>query len=254
MVKNLLFIISYLFLVSCGHQKESINHITVFCASSLSPVIEQIKSEWEKNHDERLIINAASSGTLARQIENGASADIYLSANKEWMNRIVESLKIKSLSKSIASNRLCAAAYLDSKLDSMDINDFSGSLDKLKGMISIADPAHVPVGKYTKQALEYYHIYDTLSPKFILTKDARSALRLVELGEVDIGFVYLSDALTSTKVKIIALIPPEGHERIVYQSILLEDNKSNREFLNFITSQHSLTIWEKYGFKNPVNF
>lgn len=254
MAKNLLFIFSFLFLSACVNQKESKNHITVFCASSLFPIIEQIKIEWEKNHDEKLIINAASSGTLSRQIENGASADIFLSANKEWMNHLIESMKLKMHPKPIASNRLCVVTYHDSELDSMDINGFFGSLDNREGMISIADPGHVPLGKYTKQALEYYQRYNGLSTKFILTKDARSALRLVELGEVDAGFVYLSDALTSTKIKIISLIPPEVHEPIVYQSILLDENDSNREFLDFITSLPSINLWEKYGFKNPVTF
>jgi len=247
--KYLLFIIFILVMVSCMPKNESENQITVFCASSLFPIVEAIKIQWENNHKERIIVNSASSGTLARQLENGAPADIYLSANQEWMNYLLESPTLKKHPISIASNRLVVAAPVNSTLDSMDINRFLDTLGKLHTNIAIGDPGHVPLGKYTKQFMVHFMIYEALSSKLIITKDARSALRLVELGEAEVGFVYQSDAITSGKVKIVALVPDEIHEKIVYQGLLLDDsNPSSKTFMEYLTSTEVSDIWKINGF------
>ena len=116
---NLRSIIIYLLsfaLVSCGSKKSSEEGIKIFCAASLAPVIEQIKSQWENDHPQKIIINAASSGTLARQIENGAQADIFLSANHDWMDYLISSMNLKNHPEIIASNRLAVAVPLDRKV------------------------------------------------------------------------------------------------------------------------------------------
>lgn len=249
MSKYLTLAFSIIFCASCAIQKESDKQINIFCASSLSPVIDQIRSEWEKDHEEKIIVNVGSSGTLARQIENGADCDIYLSANEDWMNYLIQSMKVKNQQKSISSNRLVAIAPLESELDSMSFDKFLGILSTINGSISMADPGHVPLGKYTKQSMDYYRIYDAQSNRYNLAKDARSALRLVELGEVEIGFTYLSDAITSDKVQIIAQLPQNSYDPIIYQAILLDgSNKSSSDFIEFLTSKSNKFFWSKYGF------
>ena len=244
-----LFLLFFIFLlVSCNHKRSSEEQINVFCASSLFPVIENIRIQWENEHSEKVIINAASSGTLARQIENGASADIFISANQEWMNSLISSTKLESQPKIIASNQLVVVVPLSSQMDSMDYTFFINSLPNSTHHIAVGDPGHVPLGKYTKQAMTHYNA-DLATSKLNFTKDARSALRLVELGEVDIGFVYLSDALTSTKVRIVSQVPQNRHDLITYQAILINVNQSNKELINYITSPNTHNIWEKYGFK-----
>lgn len=235
-------------IASCSEKKSSDKVITVFCASSLTQVSTQIKNQWEKNHPEKIMINSASSGILARQIENGAQADIYLSANKEWM----EYVRITGLTNSpitIASNQLAVITPISSELDSINFTSFLEIMNEGNYKISIGDPAHVPLGKYTKSSISFYQSFESLTPKLILTKDARSALRLVELGEAEIGFVYLSDAKSSNKVKIIASVPEESHPKIAYQALLLNGkNKTSTAFLDYMTSQEMDEIWVGNGF------
>ena len=233
-------------LSSCGSKKPS-DSIMVFCASSLMPVMEQMKDKWEIDHVEKIIINSASSGTLARQIENGAQADIFLSANQDWMKYLVQRNKLVHLPRTIASNSLAVVAPIESGMDSVDFIDLN--LPEQKGNFSIADPGHVPLGKYTKESMEFYDIYNQLTTRLILTKDARSTLRLVELGEVSMGFVYLSDAKLSTKTRIISIIPEESHQAISYQAIIVnESNPGSACLLDFLSSDENIHIWKKMGF------
>lgn len=245
------FILYFLIIAfwSCGSKKTHENEIVVFCAASLSPVMEKIKSKWEEGHQGRIIINAASSGILARQIENGAQADIFLSANRDWMAYLVQANSIKKHPKSMASNKLAVVVPFDVELDSMAFKKLLPILLKQNGKISIGDPGHVPLGKYTKESMDFFSIYNELSSGLIKTKDARNALLLVELGEASFGFVYLSDALTSKKVQLVAVIPEESHQTIVYQAILINDkNPETKEFFNFISSEETTGVWSELGF------
>lgn len=237
-------------LFTCKKQNMRKNTITVFCAASLSPVINEIKSVWEKEHSEKLVINSGSSGTLARQIENGAHADLFVSANDEWTNYLKSSLKLENQPKTVASNQLVVGAPFASSIDSVHFNRFLESLSSFKGKASTGNPGHVPLGKYAKQFLDYHNIFELLSQRLILTKDARSALRLIELGEVEFGFIYRSDALTSDKVRIISKIPVESHEPIIYQALKLSDSESVDKFLEFLSSDEQKYIWKSGGFLN----
>ena len=254
------FILYFLIIAfwSCGGKKTSENEIVVFCASSLSPVMEQMKNEWEKNHEKRIVINSASTGILVRQIEHGAQADIFLSANREWMEYLINEMSIKNHPETIASNRLAVVVPLDVKLDSINFNELMPILLNQNSKISIGDPGHVPLGKYTKESLEYYRIYDDLSSELILAKDARNTLLLVELGEATFGFVYLSDAVSSKKVRIVSVIPEASHQRINYQVIIVNDENSKampayrrgREFLDFLSAEETKRIWMEMGLRD----
>ena len=234
---------------SCQSKKVAENRVMIFCASSLTPVVEEIKQQWEEKYSAQVIINSASSGTLARQIENGAHADLFLSASPEWMEYIMQSMKLKSRPKTIASNKLVVIAPIDTKLDSMDFNAFLKVMRTQQSKIALADPGHVPLGKYTKESMDFYHIYDQLSSRFILTKDARSTLRLVELGEAALGFVYYSDAITSDKVIVVSEVAEESHIPIHYQSIVINNgNPAVAAFYKLLFTQESLAIWKSHGF------
>lgn len=247
MVKNFFLICLSMFFISCDtRNKES--QIIIFCASSLAPIVEQIAARWENDHPEKIIINAASSGVLARQIEHGAQADIYISANQEWMRYLIETQHLKNHPKSITKNQLALISEVSISYKSTDIDDVPYLLINLDRKIAIGDPSHVPLGKYTKEYLDHLKIYETLLSKLILSKDARSTLRLVELGEAELGFVYLSDAITSDRVKVIAEIPEEFHTRIEYQGILLNDLPTSKTFMDFLTSSKNFSIWKSNGF------
>ncbi len=247
--RPIIFCFLVFILLSCGSEKANEQRIVVFCASSLSPVLEQVKSKWEKDHHEKIIINAASSGILARQIENGAQADIFLSANRDWMDYLVNSMSIDNPPQIIASNRLAVATPLDAEIDSTKFKELISVFKNKNSKISIGDPGHVPLGKYTKESLDFYQVFDEVSSDLIRTKDARSALMLVELGEASFGFVYLSDAVSSKKVQIVSLIPEESHQPINYQAIIVNDKKQGvQNFFKFLYSEETEGIWKGMGF------
>lgn len=242
-------LIASIMVTSCSNNKNSDNQISVFCAASLTNVIEEIKSEWEKTHDQKVILNVASSGTLARQIEYGAEADIFLSANSEWMSFVQGLLKINDQPKTVAKNRLVVVSPAGSRMDSVEFQYLFKAIVGSTQKIAIGDPGHVPLGKYTKMTLEHFSVFKELNTRFILTKDARNCLRLVELGEVEYGFVYVTDALSSSKVKIVAEVPESSHSKITYEAILLNREKvSSRLFFDFLKSEYSRKVWKEYGF------
>ncbi len=246
---NCLSIIGIVVLVSCSSSRKTEEQITVYCAASLTNVINEIKSAWESEHHQNVVLNLASSGTLARQIEYGAEADIFLSANDEWMEYVVNISSPQDHPKTIAKNKLVVVVPVKSDVDSMNYESFIDFLIDHKAKISIGDPGHVPLGKYTKEALDEQKIYDDLIPQFILAKDARNALRFVELEEASIGFVYLTDALSSSKVKVIAEVPASTYDEISYKAILLNSqNSSASSFFQYLTSENSRKIWLKHGF------
>ena len=234
--------------ISCHQRQGTENKITVFCASSLAPVVHEIKETWEKDHAERVIINAASSGVLARQIEHGAQVDIFISANKYWLSYVLAVLVLNISPTTIASNKLAVVTSPDLKIDTMAFQDHIQTILNIDTKIAIGDPAHVPLGKYTMEMLEYYGMIEQLNSKFIFTKDARSALRLVELGEAGLGFVFLTDALQSDKVKIISLAPEQSHQKIAYEAALLSNNKTAADFYHLLISDKVRDIWIKHGF------
>jgi len=244
-----LSIIGIVILASCNNSGKSEERISVYCAASLSNVINDLKSGWEDEQHQNVVLNLASSGTLARQIEYGAEADIFLSANDEWMEYVVNISRAQDHPKTIAKNKLVVIAPVKSDVDSMNYESFMDFLMSHKAKISIGDPGHVPLGKYTKESLDAHSIFDELISQFILAKDARNALRFVELEEASIGFVYLTDALSSSKVKIIAVVPADAYDEISYEAILLNDqNDSALSFFQYLTSENSRKIWLKYGF------
>lgn len=248
-LKFFLVILCFAIFWSCQLKKNNESDIVVFCAASVSPVVEQIKILWEKGHNEKIIINAASSGTLARQIENGAMADIFISANAEWMNYLYDVMALKTQPVILAHNQLAVVTPLDSKIESMNFHDFLKVSKGNKRKIAIGDPGHVPVGKYAQESLEYYKMYDELSASFILAKDARSVLRLVELGEAGLGIIYYSDAITSDKVRMLTLIPSESHQKIQYNAVAtIEYHLSSWEFLDFMVSDSCKEVWTQHGF------
>jgi molybdate transport system substrate-binding protein len=241
-------VLTLVILTSCNIKKSE-EQINVFCAASLTQVINDIKTNWGKGHQQNIVVNFASSGTLARQIEYGAEADIYLSANQGWMKYVVDIKKPHNPPRTIAKNKLVVIAPLESKIDSMNYQSILALLKSGNSKISIGDPGHVPLGRYTKSALETAGIYDGLISRIILAKDARNAMRLVELEEASWGIVYFTDAISSSSVKMIAEIPSDNHDEIIYEAVLFDSqNEDANSFYQFLISEHVRKIWLQYGF------
>jgi molybdate transport system substrate-binding protein len=248
-LKAFIFFSFQLLILACTSQKNSEEQIIVFCAASLSTVVDEAKDEWEKEHNEKVIINAASSGTLARQIEFGAQADIFLSANQDWMDYIIKVASPANEPITIATNKLAVVTPKDPKPDSVPSENYPEVLLTNNDKIAVGDPGHVPLGRYTRESLEFYGISQDVSPRLILTKDARSTLRLVELGEAGFGIIYQTDAVNSDKVRVVAIIDEQSHRKIEYEAVLLVKNQGAAgEFLEYLTSAKSNKIWAGNGF------
>ncbi len=252
MIKHILVFIILMVFVSCNiKDKKNQNQLTIFCASSLTDVITELIDEFEEGNNVKVKLNVASSGTLARQIEFGASADIFISANKRWVDYLESSNLIKenTIAK-CAGNSLVAIAPVDLKVDTFLFdgnNSFPASFD---GYLSIGDPGYVPAGAYAKQALVNMGYYDVLNLRLLPAKDVRAALMVVEMGEAERGIVYRTDAIKSTKVDIIGYIPSSMHKPILYYSVILKNHKPGltTDFYTFIQSKRAKQVWEKYGF------
>ena len=242
-----------IFLTACNTDREKgKDELVVFCAASLTDVISEITSEYEKECGVEVKLNLASSGTLARQIEHGATPSIFISANKKWIDYLNnKNLTVVETEKEIAGNSLVLFAPDESTLRPFNFSP-GISLPKLfEGKLSIGDPNHVPAGGYAVQLLQNLGWKDELEPRFLPAKDVRSALMVVELGEVEAGIVYKTDALKSKKVKIITEFPDTLYEPVHYNMVIIRGQKNEKSLslYNYIMSEDAERIWRKHGFK-----
>lgn len=241
-----------LFSACCPKNKAEKKEIVVFCAASLTDVISEIVSDFGEKEQIDVKLNLASSGTLARQIEHGATPAIFISANKNWidyLNRL--GLTISETEKSIAGNTMVLIVPSKSPLDSLTFSAGKDLPECFAGRLSVGDPQHVPAGRYAVQILENLNCREELEPRFLPAADVRSALMVVELGEVEAGIVYKTDAMKSQKVKIVTEFPDSLHEPVNYYIAVVKDqrNKSSAELYNYILSDEMRSVWMKYGFK-----
>ncbi|NQU87986.1 MAG: molybdate ABC transporter substrate-binding protein [Mariniphaga sp.] len=250
MKKTILLIITTILIISCNEKKNK-PQLIVFCAASLTDVMLDIESKFEKSNDINIKLNIASSGTLARQIEHGAPADIFISANKKWMDHTenLGLIEVNTISR-IAGNSLVIIVPLSSLVESIPFKPGASFPDSFQGRLSIGDPEYVPAGTYAREALQNAGFYNNLKNRIIPAKDVRSALMVVELGEVEVGIVYKTDAQKSKKVKIVGEIPDTFHLPIGYYSAVIKEHKTEltMNFYTFIISDQAKLIWKKYGF------
>jgi len=253
------FILLLIFCISCSNEKQlSINEssgkkteqsLVISAAISLTDALEDIKDIYEKEHDVELTFNFGGSGTLTQQIQQGAPVDLFISANEDWMDQLEEKdLLVNHTRTNITANRLVAIANEKSSLQEQPIDELlTENIDK----IAIGNPETVPAGKYAKQSLNHLNVWSDLNPDLIFAKDVRQVLTYVETGNADIGFVYESDALMSSQIKILTTIDQKTHDSITYPgAILTEANNFDEaeQFLKFLKSDTAQKIFEHYGF------
>jgi molybdate transport system substrate-binding protein len=228
----------------CRSNRED-KTITVFCAAGLVDVIEELSDSFTMNSAIQVKINMASSGSLARQLEQGNRTDIYISANTHWAN-YCDSLGIFSERKELYQNKLVFVCPQTINFDS--INFSSSKIPEFLGRLSIGDPEYVPAGQYAKEALISLGWWNDLQKRMLPAKDVRSALMPVELGECELGIVYYSDALASKKVKILGTIPESSHTPIIFQALLSKTaTHQAKEFYKMLNSNNFEKTWMKYG-------
>ena len=225
--------------------------VRVSAAASLTDVITELSRAYEKAHANVAIKTSfAGSSTLAKQIENGAPADIFISADKDWADYLVQrNLLNKSTRIDLLLNELVLIAP-NGRVPSVTIAKDADLLAAFSGKLCTGDTASVPVGKYAKQALTFYGWWDGIQPRLVGTEDVRTALAFVERGECALGIVYKTDALVSKKVSLVATFPAESHLPIVYPGGLTKNATADaRAFWQFLQSPVAAEVFVRYGFK-----
>ncbi len=226
--------------------------VTVFAAASLTNALNEISSLYQKETKNEVVASYASSSTLARQIEQGAPANLFISADQQWMDYAIDKKQIVENTRyTLLGNELVLIAPKDSKLDKVEINKQT-DWKKLIGdkRLAVGDPDHVPVGIYAKESLEYLGAWDTISPLLARTNNVRSGMALVERDEAPLGIVYGSDAVASDKVKVVGIFPIDSHKAVEYPMAIVkdQDNKATRQFYDYLKTPQAAEIFKQYGF------
>ncbi len=227
--------------------------LVVFAAASTTNAINDIGALYAKKGLGRIKASFASSSTLAKQIEQGAPADVFLSANIEWMDHLEKkNLVEKGTRKDLLRNRIALIVPQGSKARNMELKPGASLLPLLgkDGRLAVGDPAHVPVGMYGKQALENLKMWDAVKGRIAPAKDVRAGLMLVERGEAPLGLVYESDAAASGKVRVIAVFPKGSHPEVIYPmgAIAGKQTAAAKAFITFLTTPEAKGIFKRYGF------
>ena len=225
--------------------------LTVFAAASMKNALDDVNGAYTKATGVKVMSSYAASSALAKQIEGGAPADIFMSADLNWMDYLDRKKAIKPGTRvSLLGNKLVLIAPKDSKIGNVTIAQ-GFDLAKLAGdgRIATGDVKAVPVGLYAKAALEKLGSWAAAEPKFAMTDNVRAALVLVSRGEAALGIVYETDAKVEPGVKIIGAFPEGSHPTIVYPVAATENAKPEvTSYLEFLRSKTARDIFVKYGF------
>ena len=226
------------------------DRITVFAAASLANALSDVSALFEKEKGIKVIHSFASSATLAKQIENGAPADVFVSANEKWMDYLQERGRIDAASrKNWLSNRLVLVVPQRQSF----LITFRRSFDfasAFPGRLCVGNVESVPAGIYAKQALMHFGWWDGIKARIVGAEDVRAALAFVERGECAAGIVYESDARVSHKVQIAGVFPEDSHEPIVYPIAFVAGAKNrNEDYWKFLQSPATQAAFAKHGFR-----
>ena len=230
--------------------------LTVFAAASMKNALDDVDAAYTAKTGVKIVASYAASSALAKQIEQGAPADIFVSADTDWMDYATAKKNINEPTRvNLLGNSIVLIAPKDSKIDTVTIGP-GFDLAKLAGdgKIATGDVKAVPVGKYAKAALEKLGAWQAAEPKFAMADSVRAALTLVARGEAALGIVYSTDAKVEPGVKSVATFPANSHPPIIYPVAATTTAKADAaEYLAFLRSSAAKTIFEKYGFKFLVS-
>jgi len=224
--------------------------VTVFAAASLTDVLKHAGEGYRHDTGRDVVFSFAASSALARQIEASSGADIFISADTDWMNALDARGLIDHGSRiDLLGNSLVLIAPAESKIvlaikPQFDLADALGG-----GRLALADPASVPAGRYAKAALVSLGVWDFVAGRVVPAENVRVALAYVSRGEAPLGIVYATDAKADAHVRVVDTFPANSHPRIVYPAALTKEAQPGaRAFLAYLSGAHAATIFEKAGF------
>lgn len=229
---------------------ENLN-ITVSAAASLTESLTEIQKKYEEKTGAKLSITFDASGTLQKQIEQGAPTDLFISASKKNMDKLQEQKLIDDdTRKDLLRNKLVLIVSEENKDKVKELSD----LKDMNVKIAIGQPGSVPAGKYGKEAMEYYKVWDYLKGKIVYGKSVKQVGKYVESGEAAAGIVYNNDAKVLKKSHIKQTFDEKSHKPIVYPMAVVKNSKNKegaKKFAEYIGTKESQDIFSKYGF-DPI--
>jgi len=223
----------------------------VFAAASLKNALDEIAAQYERETGKKVTISYGASSALAKQIEAAAPADLFISADLDWMDYLQTRNLIKTETRgNMLGNRLVLVAPKDSSA-SIKIGPGFPLVELLGGgRLAMADPKAVPAGKYGRAALESLGVWQAVEPRVASAENVRAALALVSRGEAPLGIVYQTDAAADPNVKVVGMFPEDTHPPIIYPAALLASttNGDAPAFLAYVRAPGARPAWEKQGF------
>jgi molybdate transport system substrate-binding protein len=230
-------------LAACGGQSEAERGPVVLAASSLQEALQEAAAAWAKQGHPAPVLSFAATSALARQIEQGAPADLFISADEEWADTLERQNLLRAGSRrDLVTNRLVLVTGKGGKARRLE--------DLGEGKLALADPASVPAGKYAKAALEKLGRWSAVERQVVPAENVRAALALVERGEASLGVVYTTDARASAKVEILETFPESSHPPIRYSLGIVPSSKHPDAdgLATFLSSAEAAGIFQRHGF------
>lgn len=226
--------------------------LLLFAAASLRPALEEIRALPEVKALGGITASYAASSALARQIDAGAPADVFISADREWMDWLAARGKVAAATRAdLSGNELVLVAPSESTLQ-LQLDSTTGLRHALgQGRIALAEPGSVPAGKYAKASLEKLGLWTQVQDRYVATENVRAALALAARGEVPLAAVYRSDAVSEPGVRVIATFPADSHPPIVYPGAALagRDTEAARKLLQLLRSDKGQAVLARWGFR-----
>jgi molybdate transport system substrate-binding protein len=248
-MRKLLLFLAVFFVLASIRSTAWAAEILVSAAASLTDVLKEISTGYQAKAKHTLKFNFGPSSGLARQIEEGAPADIFFSADLPQMDNLEKkNLLEPGTQKNLLSNQLVIIVPVDSKLFIASPKDL---LKPDVKKIALAEPSSVPVGVYSSKYLTDEGLWDQVKPKIVPVQDVRATVASVESGNVEAGFVYKTDAAISKKVKIVYEVPVDKGPKITYPAAIVKESKHKdaaRDFMNYLQSPSAKDAFKKYGF------
>jgi molybdate transport system substrate-binding protein len=248
-LRGCLLLLAGLARLSC-FAADSEKSITVFAAASLTNVLQDLGDTFTKDTSIPVRFSFAASSALARQIENGSRADLFFSADLEWMDYLQSRNLIQPATRhDVLGNQLVLIAPVDSKISLKIGPNFALAAAVGKSRLATGDPDSVPVGRYAHEALANLGVWDEVAPRLVRADSVRSALAFVDRGEAALGIVYATDALIDKNVRVVDMFPAATHMPIIYPAALTPGAKADAaKFLAYIRGPAGDLAFRHYGF------
>ncbi|HCE3033190.1 molybdate ABC transporter substrate-binding protein [Vibrio parahaemolyticus] len=238
-------------ILSISFSTNAATDLKVYAASSMTNAIDEIAQDFKEKYDVTVTPVYGGSSSIARQIINGAPADVFISANTKWMDYLVDEGVIDSDNvTNLVRNSLVLIAPQSSSLAVFNFADANAWEAALNGSrLALGNPTSVPAGMYAKESLTTLGVWKEIQTKVAPAKNVRLALALVERGEAPVGVVYKTDAKLTSKVKIVGEFASDTHAAIVYPAAVVNDSTESRQFFQYLKSEDAKRVFAHYGFQ-----